>query len=203
MDLTAVQSNWMTVGIIRRMSTFTTTTLKETPASLNQAGRLTTILVQKVYNLRIAFNVSYDGQSFVYMHAPCINTTFDNNTVIRTEGFGSNMYDIVYTAFDGITFRNNLYVGTKRCFQGGPYKKKERVISKNCWFWQVDGTKSDGNPLLVDIKDKDFRLRTDSPLRGKGLNLRQHYETDFAGNPLPKTGPWDIGAIHFSKKEKQ
>lgn len=159
--------------------------------------------VQKVYNLRIAFNVSYDGQSFVYMHAPCINTTFDNNTVIRTEGFGSNMYDIVYTAFDGITFRNNLYVGTKRCFQGGPYKKKERVISKNCWFWQVDGAKSDGNPLLVDIKGKDFRLRADSPLRGKGLNLRLHYERDFAGNPLPKTGPWDIGAIHFSKKKKQ
>jgi hypothetical protein len=159
--------------------------------------------MQKVYNLRIAFNVSYDGQCFVYMHAPCINTVFDNNTVIRNNGFDSPMYDIVYTAFEGITFRNNLYVGTKRSFPGGPYKTNDRVVSKNCWFWNVDGGKSDGDPLFTDMKGKDFRLRTDSPLRAKGLNLSKHYETNFAVNPLPKTGAWDIGAIGFVKEEKQ
>jgi len=157
-------------------------------------------MVQKVYNLRVAFNVSYDGQSFVYMHAPCINAVFDNNTVIRNNGFGSPLYDIVYTAFPGILFRNNLYVGTKQCFQGSPYKKASRVDAQNNWFWNADSPqKSDGNPMLLDMHGKDFSLRSDSPLRGKGQNLSKHYQTDFAGNPLPKTGAWDIGAFSYVK----
>jgi hypothetical protein len=153
--------------------------------------------VQKVYNLRVAFNVSYDGQSFVYMHAPCIDTVFDNNTVIRTNGFGSPMYDIVYTAFPGILFRNNLYVGTAKSFRGGPYKKKERVVARNNWFWNVDSAQSDGDPKLLDMQGKNFRLRGDSPLQRKALNLSKYYTTDFAGNPLPETGPWDIGAFSY------
>ena len=95
-------------------------------------------MVQKVHNLRVAFNVSCDGQSFVYMHAPCVDTVFDNNTVIRTKNFGSPLYDIVYTAFPGILFRNNLYVGTEQCFRGSPYKIKSRVDAQNNWFWNID-----------------------------------------------------------------
>lgn len=158
--------------------------------------------VQKVYNLRIAFNVSYDGQSFVYMHAPCIDTVFDNNTVIRNSDFGSPLYGIVYTAFPGILFRNNLFVGTERCFQGSPYKKAGRVEARNNWFWNVDSPeKSDGDSRLVDMQGRDFRLRSDSPLRGKGLNLSKLYQTDFAGSPLPKAGAWDIGAFSYVKND--
>jgi hypothetical protein len=152
-------------------------------------------MVQEVDNLRVAFNVSYDGQSFVYLHAPCVNTVFDNNTVIRTNSFGSPMYDIVYSAFPGIQFRNNLYVGTDQCFQGGPYKKAGRVNAHNNWFWNIDSPQeSDGDPLLLDIQGKDFRPRSDSPLRDKGLNLSEHYESDFTGSPLPETGAWNVGA---------
>ncbi|MBT7163389.1 MAG: hypothetical protein HN904_11455 [Victivallales bacterium] len=154
-------------------------------------------MVQKVSNLRIAFNVSYDAQSFVYMHAPCVDTVFDNNTVIRTNDFGSPMYDIVYTAFPGVLFRNNLYVGTARCFRGSPYKKASRVVAKNNWFWNVDSAKSDGDPGLLNMPRRDFRLRSDSPLRGRALNLSKHYATDSAGNSLPKAGPWDIGAFSY------
>lgn len=157
--------------------------------------------VQKVHNLRVAFNVSVDGQSFVYMHAPCIDTVFDNNTVIRNEGFGSPMYDIVYTAFPGILFRNNLYVGTAKSFRGGPYKTKERVIAKNNWYWNVDSAESDGDPKLLDMQGKDFRLSRDSPLLGKALNLSKYYKTDFAGNPLPATGAWDIGAYGYRESQ--
>ena len=157
-------------------------------------------MVQKVHNLRVAFNVSYDGQSFVYMHAPCVDTVFDNNTVIRTKNYGSPLYDIVYTAFPGILFRNNLYVGTQQCFRGSPYKLGSRVEAQNNWFWNVDApSKSDGDAKLLDIDGKDFRLRSNSPLCGKGQNLSEHYSTDFAGSPLPKTGPWDIGAFHRAK----
>ena len=161
-------------------------------------------MVQKVYNLRIAMNVSYDGQSFVYMNAPCINTVMDNNTIIRNNGFGSPMYDIVYTAFPGILFRNNLYVGTKQCFEGSPYKKSSRVDSRHNWFWNVDSPEnSDGDPRLLDMRNNDFRLRSDSPLRGKGLNLSKLYQTDFDGNPLPKTGAWDIGAFSYANDKQQ
>ena len=31
-----------------------------------------------------------------------------------------------------------------------------------------------------------------------GINLSKLYKTDFDGNPLPKTGNWDIGAIQYS-----
>ena len=157
-------------------------------------------MVQKAYNLRVAFNVSYDGQSFVYMHAPCIDAVFDNNTVIRNNSFGSPLYDIVYAALPGILFRNNLYVGTKQSFQNSPYKKASRVNAQNNWFWNADSAQqSDGNPMLLDMHGQDFRLRSDSPLRGKGQNLSKHYQTDFAGNPLPKTGAWDIGAFSYVK----
>ena len=157
-------------------------------------------MVQKVDNLRVAFNVSYDGQSFVHMHAPCINAVFDNNTVIRNNSFGSPLYDIVYTAFPGILFRNNLYVGTKQSFQGSPYKKASRVDAQNNWFWNTDlPQESDGDPKLLDMHGKDFRLRSDSPLRGKGQNLSKYYSADFDGNPLPKNGAWDIGAFRYTK----
>ncbi len=155
-------------------------------------------MVQKVYNLRVAFNVCCDGQSFVYMHAPCIDTVFDNNTIIRNNDFGSPLYGIVYTAFPGLLFRNNLFVGTARCFRGSPYKKADWVEARNNWFWNVDSQEnSDGDPRLVDMQGRDFRLRSDSPLRGKGLNLSMLYQIDFAGNPLPKTGMWDVGAFKY------
>ena len=56
-----------------------------------------------------------------------------------------------------------------------------------------------GDPKLLDMHGKDFRLRSDSPLRGVGQNLSKHYQTDFAGNPLQKTGAWDIGAFSYGK----
>ena len=46
---------------------------------------------------------------------------------------------------------------------------------------------------------EDVRLRSNSPLRGNGQNLSKYYSADFAGNPLPKTGAWDIGALHHTK----
>jgi hypothetical protein len=49
------------------------------------------------------------------------------------------------------------------------------------------------------MQGKDFRLRGDSPLQSKALNLSKYYTTDFAGNPLPQSGPWDIGAFSYGE----
>ena len=51
---------------------------------------------------------------------------------------------------------------------------------------------------LQDLEKQDYRLKADSPLRGKAINLSDLYKPDFYGRPLPKTGNWDIGAIQYN-----
>ena len=55
-----------------------------------------------------------------------------------------------------------------------------------------------GDPGLVDLENQNYHLKADSPLRGKGINLIESYQSDFDGRPLPKTGNWDIGAFQYS-----
>ena len=58
-----------------------------------------------------------------------------------------------------------------------------------------------GDPALVDLEKQDYNLKSDSPLRGKAINLSELYKLDFYGRPLPKTGNWDIGAIQYNTKK--
>ncbi len=155
--------------------------------------------VQEVHNLRVAFNVNKDGQSYCYMFAPTHNTCFDNNTIVRANDYPdpyANFDEIVYTAYRGITFRNNLLVGTAKT-SNWPFNGAS-VNVENGWYWEVGTTNGDGNPRFVDFTSDDYRLRSDSPLIGKGQNLSQHYSTDFADLTLPTSGPWDIGAYMFT-----
>jgi len=43
---------------------------------------------EEVYDWRVSFNVCYDGQSWLFMLAPCTGVYFDNNTVARYDSFG-------------------------------------------------------------------------------------------------------------------
>ena len=43
---------------------------------------------QEIHNWRVSFNVCYDGQSWLFMLAPCTGIYFDNNTIARYNGFG-------------------------------------------------------------------------------------------------------------------
>ena len=157
--------------------------------------------VQEVHNLRVAFNVSFDGQSWLYMWAPCHDCYFDNNTVIRTEGFTSPLDDVAYLDFGGIHFRNNLFVYHRDAYQG---PARREVMTENNWYFNVERTAlnhwdqnqaGSGDPMLADLPGPDFHLTCDSPLRGKAINLSELYAVDFEGNPLPETGPWDVGAL--------
>jgi hypothetical protein len=151
--------------------------------------------VQEVHNLTVAFNVSNDGQSYCYMFAPTHNTYFDNNTIIRANNYPDpypNFDEIVYTQFPGITFRNNLLVGTEET-NNNPYNGASVTVQNN-WYWEIGTSNSDGDPLLVDFNGGDFHLTSGSPLIGQGQNLSQHYSTDFDGVLLSSSRPWDIGA---------
>jgi hypothetical protein len=104
------------------------------------------------------------------------------------------MSEIVYTAYGGITFRNNLFVGTAET-SNTPFNGP--AVVENGWYWKVGTANGDEDPRFVDFNGDDYRLTSYSPLIGQAQNLSQYYSTDFAGVTLPTSGPWDIGAYLF------
>jgi len=173
--------------------------------------------VQEVHNLRVAFNISHDGQQWLYMWAPCHDTYFDNNTVIRPDQFGcpqqNNDVALLHVQggkpFDAsqIHFRNNLFVydgQTAGVYQG---RGAGGCLKTNNWYLNYDNYSAvlggdsnkagDGDPLCVDLDGGDYHLTADSPLIGEAQNLSQYYSTDFDGVILPTSGPWDVGALQF------
>jgi len=90
-----------------------------------------------------------------------------------------------------------------------PYPSDDSILHvspQNNWYYQLtnrdtvyfpESAAGNGNPGLVHFvpgEESDYHLAEDSPLRGKGQNLSQHYSIDFEGNILPLEGPWDVGA---------
>jgi hypothetical protein len=157
--------------------------------------------VQEVNNLRVAFNVSYDGQNWLFMWAPCHDCYIDNNTVIRNNDFRSPLYDVVLADFEGIHFRNNLFV-----FRNDPFTRTTSQIRSNNWYLNFDHPDKkytdslqagSGNPKLFNLIGGDFNLTNESPLRDKGINLNEFYKVDFNGTSLPQSGKWDVGALQY------
>lgn len=164
--------------------------------------------VQEVHNLRVSFNICHDGQAWLYMWAPCHDTYFDNNTIIRDKRFGSPLNSGAVVNFPGITFRNNLFAYTS---SGHPYQGKgsRKCVKTSNWYLNINKYSAvywdkkqagSGDPLLVDLKKGNYHLTAKSPLRGKAKNLSDTYSVDFDGKRLRKTGNWDIGALQYSKK---
>lgn len=158
--------------------------------------------VQEVHNLRVAFNVNYDGQDWILMWAPCRDCYFDNNTVIRTNAFGSPANDLAFLAFEGIYFRNNLFIfSTSTPYEGDG---AAHIFTEGNWYFNpVDSSASygdehaagSGDPRLVDLIGGNYQLTCDSPLRGRGINLSASNLLDFSGSSLPSEGGWDVGAL--------
>jgi hypothetical protein len=172
--------------------------------------------VQEVHNLRVAFNVSYDGQEWLYMWAPCHNTYFDNNTVIRNNQFGCPQVnnDVALLMVQGgrsndpsqIHFRNNLIVydnTTAGAYQG---PQANGCVKEKNWYLNYDNYSANlnypkqagfGDPKLKDLANGNYKLMPDSPLRGKGVNLSAVYSVDFNGQAIPTNGNWDVGAMQY------
>ncbi len=157
---------------------------------------------QEVHNLRLAFNVNFDGQSWIYMWAPCHDCTFDNNTIIRTDDFDSPSNGVVFLDFGDIQFRNNLFVYTADDVYTGD--GASGIVTEGNWYFNADGiseqrwdrnASGSGDPHLVDLAEGDYHPTCNSPLRGQGINLSDLYSTDFEENPLPTEEAWDIGAL--------
>lgn len=170
---------------------------------------------QEIYNWRVAFNVCYDGQSWLFLLAPCNEIYFDNNTIARYNGFGRAQNSVARLDVrggmpvgepSGAHFRNNLFIYSSKPYTGN---RSEGATKTANWYSKYRSPDSEyggdsrqagsGDPVLIDLGQQDFRLKPDSPLRSKGVNLSDLYQTDFDGHPLPKTGKWDIGAFQYSQ----
>ena len=169
---------------------------------------------QEIENWKVSFNVCYDGQSWLFMLAPCTGIYFDNNTIVRYNSFGRSQNTCARLDVRGGTpagkpsgayFRNNLFIYTSSPYSGN---RSGGSLKTANWYskYKSPGTKyqgdnnqaGSGEPGLKNLEKQDYHLRADSPLRGKAINLSEFYESDFDGRPLPKTGNWDIGAIQYS-----
>ncbi len=172
---------------------------------------------QEIYNWRVAFNVCYDGQSWLFMLAPCNEIYFDNNTIARYNGFGRSQNAVARLDVRGGTpvgepsgahFRNNLFIYSSTPYTGN--RSKGALKTAN-WYSKYKSPAAQyagdsrqagsGDPRLVDLPRQDFHLQADSPLRGKAINLSEFYQSDFDGHPLPKNGNWDIGAFQYHASE--
>ena len=169
---------------------------------------------QEISNWRVSFNVCYDGQSWLFMLAPCTEIYFDNNTIARYNGFGRAQNACARLDVrggkpigmpSGAHFRNNLFIYSSSPYSGN---RSGGALKTANWYsrYQSPGSRyngdihqaGSGDPGLVALEKQDYRPRADSPLRGKGVNLSQLYQTDFHGRPLPESGKWDIGAIQYN-----
>ena len=170
---------------------------------------------QEVYNWRVSFNVCYDGQSWLFMLAPCNGVYFDNNTIARYNGFGRAQnsgarMDVTGGTPVGVAagahFRNNLFIYTSSPYTGN---RSGGALKTSNWYMKYndvsatyggDGNQAgSGDPQLVDSGNGNYNLMASSPLRGKGVNLSASYTNavDFSGQALPTSGNWDVGAMQF------
>ena len=169
---------------------------------------------QEIHNWRVSFNVCYDGQSWLFMLAPCTGIYFDNNTIARYNNFGRAQDACARLDVrggnpvgkpSGAHFRNNLFIYSSSPYSGN---RSGGALKTANWYsrhqspetkYTGDPTQAgSGDPLLVDLEKQDYRPLADSPLRGKAVNLSEFYKTDFFGRPLPENGKWDIGAIQYN-----
>lgn len=168
---------------------------------------------RNVDSVTIAYNLSDDRNQFLG-GGSMKNVFVYNNTIIRTRE--PNVDRFVFWTFvpdaTFITVRNNIFVlaGDIKVF--GPFKKPEghqrtgignQVHDHNLYFSHGNpgsdpiGIPASGNeivadPLFIDFRNGNYRLRSDSPARKSGA--KTSFKMDLDGYPIPQNGAPDMGA---------
>ena len=108
---------------------------------------------QEIHNWRVSFNVCYDGQSWLFMLAPCTGIYFDNNTIARYNGFGRSQnagarIDVrggsPVGVASGAHFRNNLFIYSSSPYTGN---RSGGALKTANWYskYKSPGTKYGGD----------------------------------------------------------
>ena len=143
----------------------------------------------------------------------------ENNTVLRLRAHEKpDSEDVVfweYWGHENIAFRNNIFVYdpaiVEPVFSRGklphdhnlyyrtdnPHPKDHVnkwayhrfILGGGAWLGEGDIV---GDPLFVDLGNRDLRLRPDSPAVDAGVDLG--FSLDFDGNSIPSGAAPDVGA---------
>lgn len=108
---------------------------------------------QEIYNWRVSFNICYDGQSWLFMLAPCTGIYFDNNTIARYNGFGRSQNACARIDVrggrpvgkpSGAHFRNNLFIYSSSPYTGN---RSSGALKTANWYskYKSPGTKYKGD----------------------------------------------------------
>jgi len=133
-------------------------------------------------NLDVSYNVSDDFQQFIFYWSGD-SSRIEHNTVIRTRPANAKVNVVLTFRKKGFIFRNNIFViaDSLKVFGSGAYDawSFDQLHEYNLYF-SMDGSSPDpvgkplgkgelvADPLFVDFANKDYRLKKDSPARGKG-----------------------------------
>jgi hypothetical protein len=153
-------------------------------------------------NITIAYNVfiEHSGLFAIHSNFSISNFKLENNTIINRQG---TLWNNLLNSPTGMIIRNNIFV------LGG--KSSERVATTNNFthtnniYHLLNGAKLGsvvlgegeklGDPLFVDIENKDFRLQAGSPAIDSGKDLG--YKIDFSNKTVPFGNAPDIGAFEY------
>lgn len=173
--------------------------------SINNHGFLE-IAARNVKNITVAYNLSDDKNQFIG-GGSIENIQVLNNTVIRTREPNVDRY-IFWTFDQGNThyvLKNNIFYIASDLQVFGPHEKHEghrrtgigkQPRENNLYFSPgnadpvgVPRISSDilADPQFLDADNRNFRIATGSPARGKGTE--QHYKSDLDQRPLDSGKP--------------
>jgi hypothetical protein len=179
--------------------------------SVNNHGFLE-IAARNVDSVTVAYNLSDDRNQFIGGGGFKVNVF--NNTVVRTREPNVDRY-IFWTFNPELTFlnvRNNIFYIASDFGVFGPVKKVtghvrvavgEQQRSNNLYYAPgnsnpigIKAGNSDiiADPLFTDPLNRNFRLNSKSPAKGKGTKLGYTYDLD--GYPVSSKKP-GIGAFEF------
>jgi len=179
----------------------------------------------KQNNMIIHHNVCEDYQSFVGFTGPCTNMRIENNTVIRVLAHERpDSEDVTFWFYyenTDLVFRNNIFVYDPACVE--PVFSRGKFTRENNLYYRLDNPspsdsanysafmrlvvgggaslgKNDriGDPMFVNFKNRDYRLRAQSPAVDAGADLG--YTLDFDNNPIPRGAAPDMGAYERIKE---
>jgi hypothetical protein len=178
--------------------------------SINNHGFLE-LAGRKVDSITVAYNLSDDRNQFIG-GGSMKNIFVFNNTVIRTREPNVDRY--IFWTFNRdstfLTVRNNIFVFAKDIKIFGPYIKPvghkrtrigEQVHDHNLYFSPgnddpigIAAGKGDkvADPVFIDFKNKNFRLRKNSPAINAGVRIG--YTEDLDGrfiNGSPNMGAYE------------
>ncbi len=188
---------------------------------LNPSGNFSNIVfLGNVFNVNSGANLDCDGtkwinNSFVLCttntghvfawggtKGSALGTEYLNNAFILCGSSTNNAGQGWYSTDPSVT---NFSVTANYDFvTGGSWAAKQTAPPDSLtrwgsYGWEVNGING-GNPLLIDIDNRNYRLATNSPVLAVGTNLTALYASrglpavDLDGRAMPASGPWPIGA---------